>query len=314
MNQKQSGGKKFILGLDIGGTKCVVVLGDEKMKIVDRIQFPTRAHRGWKAILKQMFETIDEITRRNRLKPRSIHKAGVSCGGPLDSRKGLILSPPNLPGWKKVPIVRLLKNKLKCPVRLENDANACAVAEWKFGAGRGCRDLVFLTFGTGLGAGLILNGRLYRGASDMAGEAGHIRLAAEGPVGYGKRGSFEGFCSGGGISRMAQSAKGRAMTAKEVCEAANRGDKTSRHILQISGNYLGVGLSILLDLLNPERIILGGIYSRNGKLFNPAVFKVIRREALTQTRSVCQIVPSGLGEKMGDISSLCVAMMDELED
>jgi glucokinase len=310
---KKTIGKKFILGLDIGGTKCVVVLGDEKMSIIDRIQFPTRARRGWKAVLKQLSETIDEITLRNRLKPHSILKAGVSCGGPLDSVKGLILSPPNLPGWKKVPIVRFLKKKLKCPVRLENDANACAVAEWKFGAGRGCRDLVFLTFGTGLGAGLILNGRLYRGSSDMAGEAGHIRLAAEGPIGYGKRGSFEGFCSGGGIARMAQSLKGRTMTAKEVCESASRGDKTARLVLQTSGNYLGAGLSILLDLLNPERIILGGIYSRNRKLFNPALFKVIRREALIQTRSVCQIVPSGLGEKIGDISSLCVAMMDELE-
>jgi len=305
--------KKYILGLDIGGTKCVVVLGDEKLKIIDRLQFPTLVHRGWKTILKQLFETIDEIIRRNRLKPRFIRKAGISCGGPLDSRKGLILSPPNLPGWKKVPIVHLLKTKLKCPVRLENDANACAVAEWKFGAGRGCRDLVFLTFGTGLGAGLILNGRLYRGASDMAGEAGHIRLAPEGPVGYGKKGSFEGFCSGGGITRMAKTVTGRAMTAKEVCESATRGDKTARRVLQTSGNYLGVGLSILLDLLNPERIILGGIYSRNRKLFNPAAFTVICREALAQTRSVCRIVPSGLGEKIGDISSLCVAMMDELE-
>lgn len=306
-------GKKFILGLDIGGTKCAVVLGDKNLRIVDRLSFPTQPHRGWKPILKQLLQSIDEITALNGLKPGSILKAGVSCGGPLDSRKGLILSPPNLPGWNRVPIVRLLQKKLKHPVRLENDANACAVAEWKFGAGQGCRDMIFLTFGTGLGAGLILNGQLYRGANDMAGEAGHIRLAAEGPVGYGKKGSFEGFCSGGGIARMAKSRVGRAVTAKDLCEAASRGDKTSVRILQTSAGYLGMGLSILIDLLNPERIILGGIYSRNEKFFAPAALKVIRREALARSQSVCRIVPSDLGEKIGDMASLCVALMDELE-
>ena len=313
MGTHHPSGKKFILGLDIGGTKCAVILGDKNLRILDRLSFPTQSHRGWKSILKQLFQSTDEITARNGLKPGSILKAGVSCGGPLDSRKGLILSPPNLPGWKEVPIVGLLQKKLKCPVRLENDANACAVAEWKFGAGRDCRNMIFLTFGTGLGAGLILDGRLYRGTNDMAGETGHIRLAAEGPVGYGKKGSFEGFCSGGGIARIAKSRIGRAETAKDLCEAASHGDKTAARILQISADYLGMGLSILIDLLNPERIILGGIYSRNEKLFAPGALRVIRREALARSQSVCRILPSGLGEKIGDIASLCVALMDELE-
>ncbi len=305
--------KKFILGLDIGGTKCAVVLGDKKMRIYDRLSFSTRPQRGWKRIWKQLFASIDEIILRNHLKPASIYKAGISCGGPLDSRRGLILSPPNLPGWDKVPIVKMLQKKLHCPVRLENDANACAVAEWKFGAGRGCRNLVFLTFGTGLGAGLILNGRLYRGANDMAGEAGHIRLAMDGPMGYGKKGSFEGFCSGGGIARMAKRDGGQTISAKELFEAASRGDKVSRRILEKSVGYLGLGLSILIDLLNPERIILGGIYYRNEKFFRSAALKVIRQEALARSRSVCQILPSGLGEKIGDIASLSVALMDELD-
>src|ERR1039458_866034 len=167
--------RKYILGVDIGGTKCALVLANEKMRIYDRLSFPTQPKRGWKRILKQLFAFIDEIILRNHLKLPSICKAGISCGGPLDSHRGLILSPPNLPGWNKVPIVRMLQKKLHCPVRLENDANACAVAEWKFGAGRGCRNMVFLTFGTGLGAGLILNDRLYRGANDMAGWAGPYR-------------------------------------------------------------------------------------------------------------------------------------------
>ncbi len=302
-------GAKLLLGVDIGGTKCAVILGDSTMRIYDRISFPTETSRGLNQTLKHLLGAVDEILKRNQLKPRSIHKAGISCGGPLDSRKGLILSPPNLPGWNKVPIVRILQKKLRCPVHLENDANACAFAEWKFGAGRGCRNMVFLTFGTGLGAGLILDGQLYRGTNDMAGEAGHVRLAPNGPEGYGKKGSFEGFCSGGGIARLAEEEGFSGMTAKDLCESAGLGNKQSRKILETSGRFLGMGLSILIDLLNPERIILGGIYSRSGKFFKPILQKVIRKEALARSRSVCKIVPSGLGEKIGDIASLSAALM-----
>jgi glucokinase len=171
-----------------------------------------------------------------------------------------------------------------------------------------------------LGAGLILDGRLYRGTNDMAGEAGHIRLAAEGPVGYGKKGSFEGFCSGGGIARLAKKETARFggalrdrqnLTAKDVFDAARKGDKTARHVLQTSGRFLGMGLSILIDLLNPERIIIGGVYSRNEKLLKAEILKVIEREALRRSQSVCRVVPSGLGEKIGDVSSLGVAIIDE---
>ena len=323
MKTRRPHGKKFILGLDIGGTKCAVVLGDERLRVYDRLAFPTGPERGLKKTLGELFSTVDEILHRNGLTHRSIRRAGISCGGPLDSKKGLILSPPNLPGWNKVPLVRMVRKKLGCQVRLENDANACALAEWKLGAGRGCRNMVFLTFGTGLGAGLILDGRLYRGTNDMAGEAGHLRLAEDGPLGYGKKGSFEGFCSGGGIARLAQEEAARfggasrdrqRITAKDVFEAARRGDKTACRILQTSGRYLGMGLSILIDLLNPERIIVGGIYSRNERLLQKEVLGVIRKEALVRSQSVCRIVPSGLGEKIGDIASLCVAVMDEWKD
>lgn len=303
--------KKFILGLDIGGTKCAVVLGDEKMRIYDRLAFPTQPERGLKTTLQQIYATIDRVLARNVLTNRSIRRVGVSCGGPLDSQKGLILSPPNLPGWKRVPIVRLIRNKLGCPVRLENDANACALAEWKFGAGRGCRNLVFLTFGTGLGAGLILNGRLYRGTNDLAGEAGHIRLASDGPLGYGKKGSFEGFCSGGGLAQFAKREGLIFKTAKDICEAAQKGDLSARRLLKISAQYLGQGLSILIDLLNPEKIIIGGIYARNGRFFRAEAQKVIRNEALARSRKACKIVPAGLGEEIGDVASLAVAIWDE---
>ena len=165
------------IGIDIGGTKCAVVLGDEK-QIVKKIRFDTTSRD----------ETIDNIINA----VDSMGKAdaiGISCGGPLDSKRGIIMSPPNLPEWDDVHIVDMLTERFGIPAYLCNDANACALAEWKYGAGRGTENMVFLTFGTGLGAGLILGGRLYEGTSGMAGEVGHVRLSQFGPVGYGKMGS-----------------------------------------------------------------------------------------------------------------------------
>ena len=129
---------------------------------------------------------------------------GVSCGGPLNSETGVILSPPHLPGWDRVPIVEWLTREFQVRARLQNDANAGALAEWRYGSGRGLRNVIFCTFGTGFGAGLVLNGRLYTGTNDMAGEVGHVRLRSDGPVGYGKRGSVDGCCSGSGIAQLAR--------------------------------------------------------------------------------------------------------------
>ena len=168
-------------GIDIGGTKCALVKGDKKGNILNRIEVPTKNYVDWEALL------IHLLPHPGKEKPVSI---GVSCGGPLDSKKGLILSPPNLPGWDEVPIVQWLENRYEVPAALQNDADACAMAEWQYGAGKGCQNMVFLTFGTGFGAGLILDGHLYSGPFGMAGEIGHVRAAENGPVGYGKAGSY----------------------------------------------------------------------------------------------------------------------------
>jgi glucokinase len=303
----------LFLGVDIGGTKCAVVLGDSRAKVLDRIAFPTQTQLGLRSTRSRLFQAVDDLLKKNSADPSQLRRIGISCGGPLDSRRGLILGPSNLLGWDRVPIVRWFQKKYRRPTRLENDANAGALAEWKFGAGRGFQNVIFLTFGTGLGTGLILDGRLYRGTNDMAGEAGHVRLEPTGPLGYGKKGSFEGFCSGAGIARMAQEHFGRALTAKEVLEAARKGNLQARRVLSKSGRYLGIGLSILIDVLNPEVIVIGGIYARGERFFRKEAMKVIRQEALTRSRSVCRIVPSALGERIGDIASLCVALEEGTE-
>jgi len=265
------------------------------------------------------------LLEKNNVSTHDISGIGISCGGPLNSKTGTVLSPPNLIGWDNIPIVQITEERFKVKTYLQNDANAGAIAEWKYGAGKGFNNLIFLTFGTGNGAGLILDGKLYSGTNDLAGESGHIRLAEMGPVGFGKAGSFEGFCSGGGIAQLAQ-IKAREklqmgeavafcksvedlsnITAQTIAEAAFKGDTLANEIYNICGFYLGRGLSVLIDILNPEIIVLGGIYGRAKKLLDPAMRKIIEVEALSLSYKTCKIVPAELGEKIGDMAALSLA-------
>jgi len=312
----------LLIGIDIGGTKCAVVLGGPKPEILDRIEFPTKTEEGPEQAIINIENAVKDILHKPEV--NGIRSIGISCGGPLDSKRGIILSPPNLPGWDNISIVSRLKKKFGIPVALQNDANACALAEWKWGAGRGVRNMIFLTFGTGLGAGLILDGKLYSGTNDMAGEVGHIRLEKDGPVGYGKKGSFEGFCSGGGIALQAEEkirtcggrssdfckefAGGKPVTARDVCIYASKGDAFALEILENSGRRLGMGLSILIDILNPERIVIGSIFTRCREYLAPAAESVIQKEALEAARKVCSVVPAALGDTIGDFGSLGVAL------
>lgn len=281
------------IGIDIGGTKCGVVRGDEKGNISRRQSFPTTDRQE---TLNRIFEAAESLWTGQ------VKAVGVSCGGPLDSGKGLILGPPNLPGWERVPITELLRERFLVPAYLENDADACALAEWRYGAGQGCENMIFLTFGTGLGAGLILNGRLYKGACGMAGEVGHVRLFDRGHVGYGKEGSYEGYCSGGGIAQYGMG------SARELARLAGAGDERALGLWRETGAYLGRLLAILVDVLNPERIVIGSIYGRAGQYMRAAMEQVLEKEALPQSRQVCKVVPAGLGEALGDTAALCVAM------
>ncbi len=320
----------YSLGFDIGGTKCAVILGrsentDHKELIIDKISFPTNVERGYKLIIDEMLKKADELLLKHCINDtkKQLVGIGISCGGPLSSKNGTINCPPNLPDWDNVPICRIFEEHFGVKANLQNDANACAVAEWKFGAGKGTKNMIFLTFGTGMGAGLILDGKLYSGTNDMAGEVGHIRLSDNGPLGYGKPGSFEGFCSGGGIKRLAEeivkkailngestSLQNEDITAKNVAIAAKNGDKVAKKIYNICAEKLGLGLSILIDILNPEAIVIGSIYARSGELFDDILKKVIEQEALKENACVCRILPAMLSDSIGDYAALGLALQN----
>jgi len=306
----------YYLGIDIGGTKCAVCFGeihDNKINIVEKRRFATVPNRPYDVLERLSSEAMEFGC--------SFDGIGISCGGPLDSRTGTILSPPNLPGWDNIQVIYYFNNRFGVQSYLQNDANACAVAEWKYGAGVGTNNMVFLTFGTGFGAGLILNGKLYTGANDMAGEIGHVRLSPFGPVGYGKAGSVEGYCSGGGIKRLAMTLveeevqRGRKpllaefddIDAKLIAELAiEKNDPLCNEVYRISGEKLGYALAILCDVLDPELIVIGSIYARNERLLYEPMINVLKKEALVP----CRIVPALLGNAIGDYAALAIANGD----
>ena len=299
------------VGIDIGGTKCALSVGEctaDAVRILHREEFPTRG-LAWQQVLEEFAARIGR--RREK-----IANIGISCGGPLDSARGVVMSPPNLPGWDDVPVVKFFADRFGVPVHLQNDANACAYAEWKFGAGRGTRNMVFMTFGTGLGAGIVIDGKLYSGANDNAGEIGHIRLAPTGPVGYNKEGSAEGFCSGAGMAKLAFiRAKERGVelprdfSAKELFRRIDEGDAFCLSVFRESAAHLGMILSYVIDILNPEAIVLGGVFMRQQERFMKEIVPILEREALPFANKVCRITGAGLSENIGDYAALAVANM-----
>ncbi len=314
---------KVWIGVDIGGTKTAIVVSERLPDVSERLQFATLPSKGPDRALDLIGKGVGAILRRRGLPSSAIRGIGISCGGPLDRMHGIIHSPPNLATWVDVPVKAILERQFGVRCNVENDANAGAVAEHRYGAGHGFDNMVFLTMGTGLGAGIIVDGRLYRGTDDLAGEIGHVRLTRGGPVGHNKRGSAEGWASGGGIEQLAKRAAADArrrgcsttlathrgtLTARDVCAAAKRGDMVAMRIVRSTGRRLGQVLAILVDILNPERIVIGGLAMRTGEMILGPAREVMAREAWPAAAGSCQVMPASLGERIGDVAALCVAM------
>ena len=320
--------KPYWIGLDIGGTKCAALLAevDRGIHIRDKIRFATQAERGFEPVYAELAEAVETILKNNHVSPEQVNAIGVSCGGPLDSRRGVVLCPPNLPGWVNIPLKAMLEERFGIPAFVQNDANACALVEWKLGAGQGAQDMIFLTMGTGMGAGVIAEGRLIRGCTDMGGEVGHLRLAESGPVGFGKAGSLEGFTSGDGIRRQAKELTEKLLgegktpawvrdghtadtvDAKVMADYARAGDGEAKAFFDRIGERLGQGLALLTDAFNPEKIVIGSIFVRCEDLLRPAMEKALEREAIPYARAGLQVVPAQTGEAIGDLASIMTAL------
>jgi glucokinase len=282
--------EECVAGIDIGGTKIALALAAHDGRIIKGTRFLTRVEEGPHHILDRALTEIERMLEETGARLTAV---GVGCGGPLDRKTGLILSPPNLPGWDEFPLVSLVEGRLGVPTLLDNDANAAALGEHRYGAGRGFDDLIYITISTGIGGGIIIGGELVRGVSDGAGEIGHMTVLPEGPAcGCGARGCLEALCSGTSIARRARERLASGVesslspmndwqvTAQAVAKAARDGDALALEIWRGTVHHLSVGINNLFNMLAPEAIVVGGGVSLAGdQLFGP-----LRREVRARNR------------------------------
>lgn len=311
----------YAIGVDLGGTKILTALVDGAGRVMQRHRVPT-PREGPAAVVEVIAGTVDAVLQGTALGRPEMAGIGVGSPGPLDPRTGIVFEPPNLPGWRDVPLAQMLSDRLGMVTHIEHDANAAALAEWWIGAGRGIRDLVYMTISTGIGGGIILGDVLLQGVSGTAGEVGHTTIDVNGPrCGCGRPGHLEAMASGPAIARMAAEASGTGrrtavlamaggdpsrITAEMVEEAARQGDAVARDVLARAGFYIGVGVANLLNLLNPRRVIIGGGVSKAGELLFGPIRRTVSDLAFEHPARDAEVVPAALGDDVGAIGAAAV--------
>lgn len=306
------------IGIDVGGTNVKIALVDEKGKIKYSNSVPTRAEMGYEYTVNNIKQAIYDLLKETKLEPKNIEGIGFGFPGQVDYKSGIVRLAPNIPGWVDVPIAKLIEDEFHIPTRVDNDVRCAALGELNFGAGKGCENLICITVGTGIGSGLIVNGKLVRGASNAAGEIGHIKLQMnDGPIcGCGDTGCLEAFASGPSIVAMAEdyirggkSTKFREMansnpiTPYIVCEAAKAGDPVAKRIFTIMGEYIGIGMASVVNLLNPEKIIVGGGVADAGELLMTPLKETLKKRAMKIAGEAVEVVPAQLGNTAGVIGA-----------
>jgi len=297
------------LAIDLGGTWFRVAAISRGGDVVARLQRPTAAQRAAEEVVRDLCAGVREI--RDQVTNRQIVGLGVSAPGPLDPEAGVIIEAPGLPQWRNVPLTRLLEEELGLSVALGNDANLAALGEARCGAGRGAAHLVYLTVSTGVGGGMIVDGRLLLGVRGLAGESGHMNIWPDGaPCGCGNRGCLEAYASGAGLVRLAHDAiaagrptelvaHGADLRAVDIAESADRGDPLARELFHQAGTALGIGVRNLLHLFNPSAVVIGGGVSRAGAILWEPMLAVVDADRYGTFRSDARILQAELGDDPG---------------
>ncbi|MGE5598129.1 MAG: ROK family protein [Bacteroidota bacterium] len=313
----------YVLGIDIGGTKLAVGIFTLAGTRMAAARIPTQAGDGPAAVIGRLVELCRKVVDGAGVPWSAVAAAGVGCGGPLDTTRGLIQEPPNLPGWTEIPLVRLLQESLGIRVILENDANAAALGEHRFGAGRGVANLIYLTVSTGIGAGVIIDHRLYRGANGNAGEIGHISVAYNGrPCNCGSQGCLEAYASGSSLAARAREALSaepgsllpilaggpERITAEIVVAAVRRGDPLAVRLWGETMEILGAGVASAINVFNPARVVMGGGMTNAGDLLFEPVRRIALRRAMRPLAEAVEIVPALLGDEVGVLGAAAVAL------
>lgn len=315
-------GGPYYAGIDLGGTKILVVIADASGEVRATARTATLAQQGPDAVIERIVESVREAAARAGVDAGDIARGGVSAPGPIDTDDGTITQPPNLPGWRNVPLAAELRSRLRFGIVLENDANCAAVGEHRFGAGRGYKHMVYVTISTGVGGGIIIDNELYAGASGAAGEIGHIGVSVEGPrCGAGHPGCLEAFASGtaiaarareiiaaGGLPRTARIGEHEPpVTARTVYLAAQQGEAEAAALIESAGRYLGIGLASIINVFNPQAVVIGGGLTNMGEaILGPAV-EVARQRSFAQALADVRILEAELGERGAALGAIAVA-------
>ena len=301
-----------VLALDLGGTKIVTALVTRDGDIISRETRPTLAEEGRESVIDRIFSSLDHLLGVKGIMARQLHSISIASAGVIDIENGIVTSSPRLPGWQDVPLRGIIEEKYHVTTYLINDANAAALGEHRYGAGRGAGNLIYITVSTGIGAGIIINGQLYSGASGGAGEIGHTTISINGPrCNCGNTGCLEVLASGTAIAEEAirrihqgerTSLKDIAdnkmanITAEMVSAAAMEGDSLAGDIIRQAIVYLGIGIVNLVNLFNPEVIIIGGGLSKIGDPLFDLVRRAVRERAFKLSGRAVQIVSAELGD------------------
>lgn len=315
-----------VVGIDIGGTKLATVVADKDGNILQKVRKPTESEKGPHHAVRLLLGMVEEVLRLANLKSEDISGIGVSCGGPLDTKTGIIYSPPNLPGWDALPLKDMIESEFQIPTVLENDANASALAEARFGGGRGYDYVLYMTMSTGIGGGIVADGKIYHGANDSAGEVGHQILLPDGPLcGCGQYGCLEALCSGPSIARRAQEAlTGQShaeiltlaggqidrVRSEHVLQAARDGDALAIALVEETAYYMGWGIANLVNILNPQIVLLGTIAVAAGDLLLDPIRRTVAEMAMQRPLEAVKIMPAELGDSIGDLAAISLVIGD----
>lgn len=315
--------QKFVVGVDLGGTKISTALSNLNGEVISQTTVPTNANEGEIPVLNRIIESIDKVIKDGNATYKEVKGIGIGIPGALDVEKGIILFTPNVP-FKNFNIVEPLKKKFEIPVFIDNDANVATIGEYVFGAGKGFKNVIFITVSTGVGGGAILNGNIYRGNTSNALEIGHMTVAPGGPrCNCGNIGCVEATSSGTAIAKRGQEAlsskvetslrKYDNITSYEVFTEAAAGDAVCKEIIENALNYLGIAVANTVSIFDPAVIIIGGGVSKAGDIVFETVRKVVDKRCFKSMAESVKIVPAGLGTDAGVIGAVALALLETKE-
>ena len=297
-----------VLGLDIGGTKLAAGVVDSNGKVHSFVVAPTRVDEGAESGLERLFELGRLAIAESGFETGEIRAVGIGSGGPLDAERGVLIAPPHLPGWHDVPVVDLAEAAFHLPVTLENDATAAAAGEHRWGAGAGIRNMVYLTISTGVGGGVVIDGSLYRGSRGNGGELGHVTVDWHGRPcrGCGRLGCLEAYVSGTSIAERAREAGLDFATAEAVAAAAREGDVGATAIWDETVEALACGITSIVNLFEPELVVIGGGVTRSGEQLMAPVRKMVRAGAMRPAGEAADVVSSAFGDQVGVVGAAAI--------